>query len=107
MLAMHFEHVTEVVTAFGRRGVPAERVAGELIDEAKAYLRSTAPVGIHLADQLLLPMALEAGGRYRTLALTSHARTNIEVIRRFLDVSIDVHEHGGTCEVRVGSSGSA
>jgi RNA 3'-terminal phosphate cyclase len=28
----------------------------------------------HLADQLMLPLALLAGGRYRTLAPTLHAR---------------------------------
>jgi RNA 3'-terminal phosphate cyclase (ATP) len=46
------------------------------------YLRSSAPLGSHLADQLLLPMALGAGGIFRTMTTTTHTRTNIDVIRR-------------------------
>ena len=46
------------------------------------YLRSISPLGSHLADQLLLPMALGAGGIFRTMTTTTHTRTNIDVIRR-------------------------
>ncbi|MBI4605200.1 MAG: RNA 3'-terminal phosphate cyclase, partial [Planctomycetes bacterium] len=51
------EQVTEVFTGFGERGVPAEKVAEAAAGEARAYLESGAPVGPHLADQLLLPLA--------------------------------------------------
>src|SRR5262249_48670408 len=73
------EQVTEVFTAFGERGVRAEAVADAVADEALEYLAAHVPVGRHLADQLLLPMALAGGGAFRTLALTQHARTQIEV----------------------------
>ncbi len=53
-------HVTEVFTGFGQRGVTAEAVAQSAVAEAKAYLASGAPVGEHLADQLILPPALDA-----------------------------------------------
>ncbi|HEU4534168.1 MAG TPA: RNA 3'-terminal phosphate cyclase, partial [Polyangiaceae bacterium] len=46
------EHVTEVVTAVGERGVPAETVAERAAAEALAYEASGVPVGEHLADQL-------------------------------------------------------
>src|SRR5262249_47081635 len=52
------QHVTEVFTGFGQRGVPAEAVARAAVDEARSYLAAGVPVGEHLADQLLLPMAL-------------------------------------------------
>jgi len=84
------EHVTEVFTAFGRRGVPAEEVALEVVAEAGEYLSSGVPVGKHLADQLLIPMALAGGGSFRTLFPTRHTATNIEVIRKFLSVDIEV-----------------
>ena len=60
------EHVTEVFTAFGERGVPAEIVATRAADEALGYLGAEVPVGEHLAEQLLVPMALAGGGAFRT-----------------------------------------
>lgn len=87
LIELQAEHVTEVFTGFGAIGRPAEAVAAEAVDEAKDYLAAGVPVGIHLADQLLVPLAL-AGGRFRTLSPTRHTRTNVEVIRRFLDVRI-------------------
>jgi RNA 3'-terminal phosphate cyclase (ATP) len=75
--------VTEVFTAFGARGVAAEAVANSVIKEARAYLE-------HLADQLLLPLALSGGGAFTTLPLSKHATTNIEVIQKFLAVRFAV-----------------
>ena len=88
------EHVTEVFTGVGMRGVRAEAVAAEAAAAAARYLAAGVPVGDCLADQLLLPMALAGGGSYTTLALTRHAATNIEVIRKFLDVTVDVTDAG-------------
>lgn len=86
------EHVTEVCTGFGQKGVPAETVARGVAEEARRYLAAGAPVGEHLADQLLLPMALAGGGSFRTAAPSPHTRTNIDVIRQFLDVEIHTDE---------------
>jgi len=82
------EHVTEVFAEFGRRGVPAERVAQRAALVAKRYLASDAPVGVHLADQLLLPLALAGSGSFVTLPPSAHTRTNIDVIQAFLPVAI-------------------
>ncbi len=85
-------HVTEVFTGFGRRGVRAEKVAADAAREAKRYLEAAVPVGEHLADQLLIPMAMAGGGTFRASAVTLHTTTNIETVKRFLDVSIDVQQ---------------
>jgi RNA 3'-terminal phosphate cyclase (ATP) len=90
MLSIDSEHVTEVFTGFGKRGVPAEVVAESAADEAERYEVAHVPVGPYLADQLLLPLALAGGGAFRTMPLSLHATTNFEVIRAFVDVSIDV-----------------
>jgi RNA 3'-terminal phosphate cyclase (ATP) len=82
------EHVTEVFAEFGRRGVPAERVAQHTARVARQYLASDVPVGVHLADQLLLPLALAGGGSFVTLPPSAHTRTNIDVIEAFLPVAI-------------------
>jgi len=87
-LDIQSEHVTEVVTGFGQRGVPAEKVAAGAVREARRYLKAGVPVGEHLADQLLVPMALAGGGAFRTLDPSSHTTTNIETLGHFLDVSI-------------------
>lgn len=103
LLEMAFEAVTEVVTAFGSRGMPAESVAHAAGEEARRYLASDAPVGPHLADQLLAPMALAGGGIFRATELTPHAVTNIETVQRFIDVPIQtLREPGGAWRVSVG-----
>lgn len=87
---LQFEHITEVFTAFGDRGVRAETVAHNLAREVQAYVAHEAPVGEHLADQLMIPMAL-AGlhgrmGRYWTSTWSEHASTNARVIGQFVPV---------------------
>lgn len=84
------DHVTEVFTGFGERGVSAEKVAGDAVGQALQYLAADVTVGPYLADQLLLPMALAGGGSFTTSSLSRHATTNIDVIRKFLGVEIAV-----------------
>jgi len=82
---MH-EHVTEMVTRLGTRGRPAEQIARDALEELRAYLATGAPVGEHLADQLLLPMALAGGGVFECTPPSLHTRTQAEIIEKFLEV---------------------
>lgn len=95
--------VTEVFSALGEKGMPAERVAAGLARVCKPFLKANAPVGSHLADQLLVPLALGQGGKFRTLfPLSLHTTTNIEVIQKFLDVQIhQVEVDKETAEITV------
>jgi RNA 3'-terminal phosphate cyclase (ATP) len=88
MIEIESEHVTEVFSRIGERGVRAEIIAEKAADEALDYLRTEAPVGEHLADQLLIPLALAGGGSFATDSLSLHTITNIAVIKKFLDVEI-------------------
>ena len=88
-LTLEHEYVTEVFTGFGERGVPAEAVAKTACKEALDYVASQAAVGPHLADQLLLPLALAGNGRFTMPAPTQHFTTNAAVIERFLEVRIE------------------
>ena len=81
--------VTEVFAGFGEAGVRAEAVAERVAQNVRQYLAAGVPVGEHLADQLLLPLALGAGGRFRTLPLSRHSQTNADVIRAFTGARID------------------
>jgi RNA 3'-terminal phosphate cyclase (ATP) len=95
MITLAHEHVTELVIAFGS----AEQVAETAIAEALAWQRGDGAAGPHLADQLALPLALavHASGRpgsYTFTELTEHARTNFDVIERFLPVRHVVERAG-------------
>jgi RNA 3'-terminal phosphate cyclase (ATP) len=82
-ITLEHENVTEVVTGFGEKGLRAETVAKDAAVAASGYLAARAPVGEHLADQLLLPMALGDGGCFVAAEITSHVRSNVAVIERF------------------------
>lgn len=101
LLTLEHEHVTEVFTSFGEKSLLAESVAKRLLNEVRAYLKSDAAVGEHLADQLLLPMALAGGGTFSCSKVSQHALTNAEVIARFLPVRItfEQQERGSICTV--------
>ena len=94
-ITLEHEHVTEVFAALGEKMVRADAVARSLLKEVRRYTASQAAVGEHLADQLMLPMALAGGGAFTAVTLSSHARTNADVISRFLPVRISFDESGG------------
>ncbi len=96
-IELRFEHVTEVFTGFGQRGVPAETVARQALSQMRAYLDADVPVGEYLADQLVLPLAIGAyqgsgGGVFRTTRLSPHSLTQVRVIESLLPVRIRTEE---------------
>jgi RNA 3'-terminal phosphate cyclase (ATP) len=95
MIEIRSQHLTEVITSVGERGLPAEQVAERAALEAAHYLNAGAPVGEHLADQLLIPLALARGGSFTTLPPSLHTTTNIEIIKKFLDVEIETMPAAG------------
>jgi RNA 3'-terminal phosphate cyclase (ATP) len=106
LLEIESEHVTEVFTGFGEVGVRAETVGERAVHEARRYLDAGVPAGTHLADQLLVPLALARGGAFATLPLSRHAASNVEVVREFLDVAVTAvpAADGRTARVEVRSA---
>jgi len=103
MLEARFEHVTEIVSGFGKLGVPAEQLAKRAAGRMKGYLDSTAFAGPYLADQLILPFALAGGGAFTTVKPSEHLTTAIDVIGRFLSrKTVIAQESGGAHRVVVG-----
>lgn len=90
-----YEHVAAVLSEFGEKGVPAERVGGKLASEVTRFTAADVPVCQHLADQLLLPMALGAGGEFRTVRPTPHFDAQCTLIRLFLGQEVQVIDEGG------------
>ncbi len=78
-------------SSLGKRGKPAEVVGEEAAGELSSYIRSRSPMDVHLLDQVL-PYAAMARGHstIRGGEFTMHAKTNIHVIRHFLDCEISV-----------------
>lgn len=89
-LKLTYENTVELFDEVAQRGITAERVAGKAINNLKRYMNSRAVVGEHLADQLLLPMALNAGGSFITHSMSEHVKTNINVINQFINDAIGI-----------------
>jgi hypothetical protein len=101
VLTVEHEHVTEVFTGFGERGRSAESVAEQAASEAREYLAHDAPVGPHLADQLLLPMVFGGLTAFRTCAPTPHFTSNADVIHAFTGKRIVAERDGEAYAVRI------
>ena len=89
LLELASENVCELCCVLGEHGKRAEAVAAEAVDLVREYLVANVPVGFHLADQLMVPMAIAAlrSGRtcgFTTMSLSRHARTNSDVVAAFL-----------------------
>ena len=91
-LKAEFENVRAGFSALGARGKRAERVADEACQGLTDFLASGAAIEPHLADQLILPMALAKGeSRFTTSQITRHLTTNIWLVQQFLPVRFEVH----------------
>lgn len=84
--------------ALGERGRPAERVGAAAADAAIDFLDTDAGVDAHLADQLVVPLAL-AGGAVSIPYLTDHVSTSLDLIGRF-DREVEVDRSGSAPVVR-------
>jgi RNA 3'-terminal phosphate cyclase (ATP) len=83
-LVAEWENCRSGFGALGERGKPSEAVADEAIDRFLAYRSTGAALDRHLADQMLLPLALAGGAsRFTTEAITRHLETNAGVIESF------------------------
>jgi RNA 3'-terminal phosphate cyclase (ATP) len=93
-----FGTVREVTFAYGEAGVTAEKVGRHAAKALNDYVSCGAPVSRHLADQLLLPMALAGSGSILAMSPDDHVRTNISVISKFLPVTFAVEDAERGCK---------
>jgi RNA 3'-terminal phosphate cyclase (ATP) len=99
MIELESQSLTEIFTGFGKRGVPAEAVAMQVLHSAREYMAAGVPVGKYLADQFMLPLGIGAyqgsgGGVFRTMVLSRHSTTHLEILHKFLDINIQVEQNG-------------
>ncbi|HFE46190.1 MAG TPA: RNA 3'-terminal phosphate cyclase [Nannocystis exedens] len=101
-LATWSPSLCEMSSSFGSVGVRAEVVARAAVDGVRTYLASGAPVGRHLADQLLIPMALAGDSKILTSRPTPHTHTNAAVIAAFVGAAPVITRHeGGRATIEV------
>ena len=97
-------------SALGERGKPAQRVADEAVDALFDFLKAEAACDPHLADQLILPMALAPGtSRLTTSRVTRHLLSTVQLAQQLLGCPVQVGgEEGSPGQVTIeGAGGSA
>ena len=83
-------------SALGARGKLAEQVADEVADAYQSFLKRGSALDRHLADQMLIYLALARGpSSFTTETITSHLLTNVWVIEQFLGPQFEVRGKRG------------
>jgi RNA 3'-terminal phosphate cyclase (ATP) len=84
-------------SALGERGKPAQRVADEAVDALGDFLKAEAGCDPHLADQVILPMALAPGtSRLTTSRVTRHLLTTVQLVQQLLGCPAQAGGEEGT-----------
>jgi RNA 3'-terminal phosphate cyclase (ATP) len=103
-LAAQFEGSTAGFTSLGKRGKRAVDVADDACDLLIGFLDGSGVIDRHLADQIVLYMALAEGySAFLTEKITDHLLTNIWVIEKFLPVAFEVEQ--GAVKIGVHGAG--
>lgn len=82
LLEADYENARAGFDALGERGTAAETVAERAVEAFEAFERGGGAVDRHLADQLLVLLAV-AGGRLRVPEVTDHVATSRDLLERF------------------------
>ena len=108
-MALEYERVTAVFSEVGSYDLSRKVVAHRVMNAARKYLKTGAPVGPHLADQLVVPIvALPGAGSFAKGKDTLHETTNWEVVRAFLpDARIERTETPGDPKIGLAVHGHA
>ena len=83
-------------STLGRRGRPAEEVAGNTVQKFLDFMNTAAAIDEYLADQLIIYTALAQGlSSFTTSRITQHLLTCIWVVEQFLPVQFQVEGEEG------------
>ncbi len=88
--------VTNVFSGIGKVDVRAEDVGRAVAEAFLGWRETGTSIEAHLADQVMLPIALAGEGSFTCDALTLHARTNLEVIHAFTGRRFRAWDLGGS-----------
>ncbi|TVM00254.1 MAG: RNA 3'-phosphate cyclase [Candidatus Brocadia sp. WS118] len=91
LLVGQFEQSQCCYFSLGAIGKRAETVADEACNQFFSFLETTGVIDEYLADQLIIPLALtKEMSHYITPRITQHLLTNIEIVKLFLPVTVEV-----------------
>lgn len=96
IITMEHDLGAEVIAEFGVHGRSAEKVAKTAVREAEVFMAGHAAIGRHLADQLMVPMALRSGGNFTTVRPSRHSVATADVIRMFKPGAVEIRRLGNT-----------
>lgn len=100
-LFAEYEKARAGFSALGEKGKPSEKVAEEACHDLLAHHASGYALDMHLADQVVLPLALSGRpATFTTCRITPHLLTVLHVVGHFLDLGSRVEgEEGGPGQV--------
>ncbi|HMB49203.1 MAG TPA: RNA 3'-terminal phosphate cyclase [Natronoarchaeum rubrum] len=99
-----YERSLAGASALGERGKPAEEVGEDAVREFAAFDESAAAVDRHMADQLLVWLAL-AGGELTIPEVTNHVASSVDLFGAFgVDVEIERGRENEATRVSVGET---
>ena len=91
-MTAEFENIKAGFSSLGAKGKTAEKIADEVFDEFSSYVNQKEVFDPHLADQILIFLALlKKPFTFNTTKVTNHLLTNIWIINQFLpELKIEV-----------------
>jgi len=93
-LIAEFENCVIGADALGKKGKPAEQVGKEVAKKLMNSISSKACFDVHMADNILVYLALADGKSKITVEdVSNHFRTNAYIIERFLGKMFDYSEN--------------
>ncbi len=96
----HGENFIFGSSALGERGVRAEVVGKNAGSEIREYAKNGVGADTHLADQLLIYMAMAGDSELRTSGISSHAKTAMELLQKLENVRFYTEKLGGLYSIR-------
>jgi len=98
-LCAEYENCWAGFSVLGELGKPAEKVVAETMEQFQQFHQGTYAMEKHLADQLLVYLALAQGRSEITVQeVTPHLKTNIWVIEQLLPVKFEIKENSISVE---------
>lgn len=92
-LKARFSNVLTGFSSLGERGKPAEKVGEEAAKQFIEYYQSNKALDPHLADQIVLYLALTRKPFSFTVSrLTNHLLTHIWLLEQFLNIKIEINK---------------
>lgn len=82
----------------GEKGKRSEEIGKEAANGLIKQIKSDACVDEFMSDQLIPYMGLSGEGKIRVSELTNHAKTNIWLVEKFLDVKFKVEDNVISCK---------